>query len=76
MTKEQLYAESMQAIFEKPRYWTNGQAIYNFIQAKYHVADMIRDDYGVDCFHEDDEISNFLSLACEIINKKQDERAN
>ena len=70
MTKEFFYADIMHAVFEKPKYWCNGQAIYNYINAKYHyIADLIRDEHNINCFYDDSQIIQFINKAYELINK-------
>ncbi len=69
MTKELFYADIMHSVFEKPRYWRNGQAIYNYINVKYnHISDLIRDEYNINCFYDDSQIMTFIDKAYELIN--------
>lgn len=70
MTKELFYSDIMYAVFEKPRYWRNGQTVYNYVNAKYKIADLIRDDYNINCFYDDSQIMSFINKAYELINKK------
>ena len=70
ITKEQLRAEVNQFLIEKPREWRKGQAVFNFIDAKYNVARDVQLLHGIDCFYSDDRIDDFLEKSLELINEQ------
>lgn len=61
------------AVTEKPKYWRVGQAVFNFIDHKYHIAEKIRDEYNVDCYYDDDQSRNFIDLAHKLIFERDSE---
>lgn len=47
--------------------WRKGQKVFNYIDAKYHVARKAQFDYGVDCFYRDDLIDKFIETSYNLI---------
>ena len=48
---------------EKPPNWREGQFVFNAIDHLYGVARTVQFKEGIDCFHNDSEIDNFIN-AC------------
>lgn len=70
MTKEELLIEVGLALENKPSYIRNGQFVFNYIEKKYHVARHVQYVDGVDCFHNDDKINEFIEKSVNQINKE------
>lgn len=50
-------------IINRPKSWRKGQAVFNYIDAKYDIARSVQFNDGVDCFYRDDQIEEFLQKA-------------
>lgn len=70
ITKIQLQDELLKFLEEKPKTWRKGQAIFNYIDAKYGVARDVQFTYGIDCFYDDDKINAFIDKCAELINQQ------
>ena len=46
-----------------PTEWRRGQAVFNYIEQKYHVGRHVQFEDHVDCFYNDDNIDNFIIAA-------------
>lgn len=57
------------AIENRPRTWRKGQACFNFIEYKYHVARKVEfdNDNPVDCFYDDTKIDAFIEQSWKYI---------
>lgn len=49
------------AMENKPKQWRDGQAVFNYINAKYSVARYVQFIEGVDCFYDDSQIDEFIT---------------
>ena len=45
---------------DRPTDWRRGQAAFNYIEQKYHVARQIQFEDGIDCFYDDSKIDDFI----------------
>lgn len=48
---------------EKPSDWREGQFVFNTIDSLYGVARAVQFNDGIDCFHNDEKIDQFIK-AC------------
>ena len=71
MTKEEFYKDVMTGIEKLPAEWRKGQKVFNYIDANYHVARTLQFEKGVDCFHRDDKIEEFINCAYDLLEDKQ-----
>ena len=46
----------------KPKEWRRGQAVFNYIEQKYHVGRHVQYEDHIDCFYNDN-INNFIIAA-------------
>ena len=60
MTFEEFKEDVFKNIKTLPENWRKGQKVFNYIDAKYHVARKAQFDYGIDCFYNDDLINKFI----------------
>ena len=67
MTKNEFIKEINRAIEIKPISWTDGQAVFNYIDSKYGVARDIQFLRKIDCFHDDSLIQQFINAAYDLI---------
>lgn len=56
----------------KPDHWRRGQTVFNYIDDKYQVARIIQHQYGIDCFYDDKNIPDFLTIAYKLITNKHE----
>lgn len=52
----------------KPKYWRNGQFVFNYIDTIYSIAREIQFKDGIDCFYDDSKIDKFLECAIKRLN--------
>ena len=45
---------------DRPTDWRRGQAAFNYIEQKYHVARQVQFEDGIDCFYDDSKINDFI----------------
>lgn len=55
------------AMENKPKQWRDGQAVFNYIDAKYSVARYVQFIECVDCFYDDSQIDEFITKCYENI---------
>ena len=67
MTFEEFKNKVLEGIKECPSNWRKGQKVFNYIDAKYHVARKAQFDYGVDCFYTDDLIDKFIETSYKLL---------
>lgn len=67
MTFEEFNQEVINEADKRPSYIRKGQAVFNYIDAKYKVARIAQFSYHVDCFHRDDLIDEFIKLCYNIL---------
>ena len=70
MTGTELKLEVMKAMLHKPKEWRDGQFVFNYIDKVYNVARYVQFKDGVDCFHRDDKINEFIEKCVNQINKQ------
>ena len=70
ITKQELKAELDKFLEEKPTTWRKGQAIFNYIDAKYGIARDVQFLHGIDCFYNDEKIDTFIDKCVELINQQ------
>lgn len=64
MTGTELKVEVLKAMENKPKEWRKGQFVFNYIDEHYApVARQVQFRDGIDCFHRDDMIDQFID-AC------------
>lgn len=63
MSYENFKQEINEAIKNKPEYIRAGQAVFNYIDEKYHVARLVQFNDHIDCFYNDGEIDRFVDAA-------------
>lgn len=56
----EFHDEIMNFVDRKPKEWRKGQAVFNYINNNYHVARQVLFEDGIDCFHNDDLIEQFI----------------
>lgn len=61
------YNEFLQDVYSKvekcPKNWRKGQSVFNVVDEHYGVARSVQFIDHVDCFYNDDKISEFLTKA-------------
>lgn len=67
MDSKELNKEVMEAINTKPKYWRDGQFVFNYIDEKYGIARDIQFKYNIDCFYDDEKINEFIRTAAGLI---------
>jgi hypothetical protein len=60
ITLEDFRADVLTAMANKPKEWRDGQFVFNYIDEKYRVARYVQFINGVDCFHNDEKIDEFI----------------
>lgn len=60
ITFEEFKEDVLTAMVSKPKDWRNGQFVFNYINEKYRVARYVQFINGVDCFHNDEKIDEFI----------------
>ena len=60
MTYEEFRNEVLEKANNREHYMRLGQFVFNYIDAKYGVARVVQFKDGVDCFHRDDLIEDFI----------------
>ena len=60
ITLEEFRADVLTAMENKPKNWRDGQFVFNYINEKYRVARYVQFINGVDCFHNDEMIDEFI----------------
>lgn len=50
----------LSAMKNKQEDWRDGQFVFNYINEKYGVARYVQFIEGIDCFHRDDKIDQFI----------------
>lgn len=68
MSYEEFKNKVNDAIIDKPKYYRLGQFIFNYIDEVYGVAREVQFIDGIDCFHNDENIEEFLLCAYKRIN--------
>lgn len=63
MKLEDFRAEVLTAMKDKPKEWRDGQFVFNYIELKYGVGRSVQKIDGVDCFHDDNKIDEFIERA-------------
>jgi len=72
--KGDIYKILMTAVFEKPKYWSNGKAVYEFMKHKYPDEVKIVEENGCSCKEDDSVIMEFIRLVeKELTNNKKNE---
>ena len=62
----------MTAIFEKPKYWSNGQAVYEFMKHKYpNETKYVVEEIGCSCKQDDSQIQQFINYIEEELIKNE-----
>lgn len=70
MTTEELKKEIEDNIDIKPKNWRKGQFVFNYINSTYSgVSREVQFNDGVDCFHNDEQIDNFINHCVKRINE-------
>lgn len=64
---EEFRAEIFLAMKDKPKYWRDGQFVFNYIHQTYNVASYTRFVFGVDCSSDDRNIDEFINKCHEIL---------
>lgn len=67
MTYEEFKGDVLKSIKDLPENWRKGQKVFNYIDAKYHVARKAQFDYGIDCFYRDDLIDKFIETSYKLL---------
>lgn len=60
ITLEDFRADVLTAMANKPKEWRDGQFVFNYIDEKFRVARYVQFINGVDCFHNDEKIDEFI----------------
>ena len=71
ITFQELKAEVMERARFKHSFLRLGQFIFNYIHGFYGVATSVRVYDGVDCYHDDRLIDNFLECCVKRINNNE-----
>lgn len=58
--KKAFAEDVMDFVKNKPDNWRDGQAAFNYIDGKYHVAREVQFEDKVDCFYDDGKIDEFI----------------
>jgi len=69
MKKQDFLDEIENVIRNKPDNFREGQAVFNYIDEKYHIAREIQFRKGVDCFYNDKNIKSFINEAYNLLCK-------
>lgn len=67
---DQFRAEVFALVEECPRTWRRGQSVFNVVDANWGVARAVQFQDGIDCFYDDEKISDFLEAAFKRIQEK------
>ena len=67
MTFEEFKKDIFENIETLPASWRKGQKVFNYIDAKYHVARKTQFNYGVDCFYRDELIDKFIEKSYKLL---------
>lgn len=67
ITFEEFKEDVLTAMVNKPKDWRDGQFVFNYINEKYRVARYVQFINGVDCFHNDEKIDEFIVRCYETI---------
>lgn len=70
MNKEQFITNVKNDVTtNKPHDWRLGQAVFNYIDDKYYpLSREIQFKHRVDCFYDDSQIDEFLSVAFDLLS--------
>lgn len=68
MTKEEFVSDVMTHVKNRPQYIRKGQAVFNYIEEKYHVARDVQFEDNIDCFYVDASIDSFIDAAYKRLN--------
>lgn len=60
MTLEEFRNEVLTAMSYKPKFWRDGQFVFNYINKNYRVARYVQFIDGIDCFYNDEKIDEFI----------------
>ena len=63
MTYEEFTKQLWEEVDKSPKSWRKGQAVFNVIDEKWHVARDVQFIDGVDCFYDDKQIDLFIAKA-------------
>lgn len=63
LTFEDFKSEVLSAMDSKPEHFRKGQFVFNYIELKYGVGRSVQKIDGVDCFHDDNKIDEFIERA-------------
>ena len=71
MTKQEFTNEVINEAENRPSHIRYGQAVFNYIDAKYGVARILQFEHRVDCFYKDDkrDCLEFIDKAYEVAKK-------
>ena len=58
---EEFRQEIWDFVEEKPEWWRDGQAVFNYIDDVYGVAREVQFGSGIDCFYDNSEIEAFIT---------------
>lgn len=47
-------------LYRKPEDWRYGQFVFNYIETNYRLGYSVRDEKGIDCYHDDRMVEKFL----------------
>lgn len=62
-TFEEFKTEVLDYASKRPKEWRFGQAVFNYIDEHYHVARRVQFIDKVDCFHNNDNVDQFILLS-------------
>ena len=71
MTYKEFVNEVECEVLNRPTYIREGQAVFNYVDAKYGVARAVQFEDNVDCFYRNRDIDAFLECAYKRIIEKQ-----
>ena len=63
MTIDEFTQDIEDGIKEYPSNWRYGQKVFNYVDEKYGVADLVRFLDKIDCFYNDELAVNFIICA-------------
>ena len=63
MTYEEFKADILSRIKRRPKFIRKGQAVFNLVDSDYGVARAVQFRDGIDCYHRDDLIEEFLKAS-------------
>ena len=69
MTYNDFITEIWSNVDNCPKSWRKGQKVFNYIDSKYHVARKVQFEDGIDCFHDDSKIDQFIIACYNKLNK-------